>query len=149
METETAEKSNFQEIPDRKIYSQKAIRVGTFLGGPFVSAYFLTENFKTFNDFDKVTKTWLITIITAVITFTIASLIPEDINFPNIIFPLIYMMIAGYFTKKYQEKDINEHLKNGGEEFGWARTIGISILALIPTFVFLFTLVFIISLLKV
>ncbi|MDR6760145.1 hypothetical protein J2Y38_000324 [Flavobacterium sp. 2755] len=127
MENEVIENSNFQEIPDQKIYSQKAIRVGTFLGGPLVAGYLLSQNFKTFNDFEKVKRTWIITLIGTVLIFGFIFLIPENVLVPNFIFPLIYMSIVAYFTKQYQEEKINEHLKNGGEEFGWGRTIAISI----------------------
>jgi hypothetical protein len=54
MEEIVLEKSVFEEVPTEKIYSEKAIRVGTFLGGPIVAGYFIAENFKVFGDFDKV-----------------------------------------------------------------------------------------------
>ncbi|MFH7017485.1 hypothetical protein [Flavobacterium sp. FlaQc-47] len=128
MEEALLEKSVFEEIPTGKIYSEKAIRVGTFLGGPLVAGYFIAENFKTFNDFDKVKKTWIITILASIFIFGLIFLIPENINIPNAIFPVIYMIIAGYLTKHFQEQKINEHIQNGGLEFNWWRTIGISLI---------------------
>lgn len=142
MEETVIEKSDFKEIPQQKIYSEKAIRAGTFLGGPLVAGYFLSENFKAFNDFEKVKTTWIITLISTVIIFALIFIIPENINIPNIVFPLIYTGIAAYFIKQYQEKNINEHLKNGGEEFGWGRTIGVSIAGCILTFAVIFSIFF-------
>jgi L-lactate permease len=135
-------KTDFKEIPEQKIYSEKAIRTATFLGGPLVAGYFLTENFKVFNDLEKVKKTWIITIISTVVIFALIFLIPENINIPNVVFPVIYTAIVSYFLKQYQEKDINEHIKNGGEEFGWGRTIGISIAGCILTFAVIFSVLF-------
>ena len=143
MEETTIEKSVFEEIPTEKIYSEKAIRVGTFLGGPLVAGYFMAENFKVFGDFKNAKNTWIVAILSTIVVFSLIFLIPENINIPNIIFPLIYMGVAGYLAKKYQEKKINEHTQNGGEEFNWWRTIGISVLGCIVTLVVILGISFI------
>jgi hypothetical protein len=133
MEEAVIEKSVFEEVPTEKIYSENAIRIGTFLGGPLVAGYFIAENFSVFNDFDKVKKTWIITVLSTIFIFGLIFLIPENINIPNIIFPIIYMSVASYLAKRFQEEKINEHKKNGGEEFGGWRTAGISLLGCIVT----------------
>ncbi|WP_428228515.1 hypothetical protein [Flavobacterium sp.] len=133
MEEIVSDKSVFEEIPTEKIYTEKAIRIGTFLGGPLVAGYFMAENFKVFNDDEKVKKTWIITILFTLLVFGLIFLIPENINIPNIIFPIIYMGIAGYFTKKYQEKNINEHTQNGGEHYNGWRIAGISFIGCMVT----------------
>ena len=142
MEEIVLEKSVFEEVPTEKIYSEKAIRVGTFLGGPLVAGYFIAENFKVFGDFDKVKRTWIITILASILIFGLIFMIPEDVKIPNVIFPVIYMGIAAYFTKKYQEINIAKHLENGGEEFNWWRTIGISLIGCIVTLGALFGIAF-------
>ncbi|KQB39585.1 hypothetical protein [Flavobacterium aquidurense] len=130
MEEAIIEKSVFEEIPTEKIYTEKAITVGTFLGGPLVAGYFMAENFKVFGDFNKARKTWIITILATIFIFGLIFLIPENINIPNMIFPIIYMGIAAYFTKQYQEKQINKHIENGGEHYNWWRTILISFIGI-------------------
>lgn len=40
----------------QKIYRDKAIWVGTFLGGPLAAGYLIAENFKAFNDPAKVKR---------------------------------------------------------------------------------------------
>lgn len=132
MEETILEKSVFEEVPTKKIYTEKAIRVGTFLGGPLVAGYFMAENFKVFGDSEKAKKTWIITILATLCIFALIFFIPENISdkIPNIVFPLIYMSIAAYYTKLYQEKQINEHIENGGEHFNWGRTIVISIIGI-------------------
>ncbi|MDA6069855.1 hypothetical protein NJT12_09510 [Flavobacterium sp. AC] len=101
MEELVIEKSVFEEIPTEKIYSEKAIRVGTFLGGPLVAGYFMAENFKVFGDYNKVRNTWIITILSTIVIFSLIFMIPEDVKIPNIVFPFIYMGIAAYLTKTY------------------------------------------------
>lgn len=130
---ETIEKSVFEEIPTGKIYTEKAIQVATFLGGPLVAGYLIAENFKTFGDFNKVKKTWLITILLSLVIFTLLFLIPEDSKIPNVVFPFIYMGIAAYLAKKFQEQKINEHLNNGGEKFNGWRTAGVSLMGCVVT----------------
>ncbi|WP_264530761.1 hypothetical protein [Flavobacterium sp. N502540] len=132
MEETAIEKSVFEEVPTEKIYTDNAIRVGTFLGGPLVAGYFLAENFKVFGDFGKAKRTWIITILATIFIFALIFLIPEHISakIPNIVFPLIYMAIATYFTKEYQEKQISKHLENGGEHFAWPRIILISVIGI-------------------
>lgn len=142
MEETIPEKSVFEEVPTEKIYTEKAIRIGTFLGGPIVAGYFIAENFKVFGDFIKVRNTWIITILSTLLIFGLIFMIPEDVNIPNVIFPIIYMGIAAYFTKKYQEENIAKHIENGGEEFNWWRTIGISLIGCIVTLGAIFGIAF-------
>lgn len=133
MEEVLIEKSVFEEVPTEKIYSERAISVGTFMGGPLVGGYLMAENFKVFGDSDKVKKTWIISILATIAVFGLIFLIPENINIPNVVFPLVYMGITGYLVKVYQEKNINEHTKNGGEQHSWWRIIAISIIGCIVT----------------
>lgn len=122
IQKETEEKSVFEEIPTQKIYSEKAIKIGTFFAGPLVAGYCMAENFKVFNDFEKAKKTWIITLISAVLIIALVYLIPE--NVPSFIFPVFYLSITSYLVKTFQEKDIQTHIANGGETFnGWRTTI--------------------------
>lgn len=125
----TLEKSVFEEIPTEKIYSEKAIRVGTFLAGPLVAGYCIAENFKAFNDIEKARNTWIITAITMVAIIGLIFIVPD--NFPNFLFPLLYLTISSYFLKKYQEQNIQNHIKNGGETFGGWRVTLIGLLSII------------------
>ena len=129
IQDETIEKSVFEEIPTAKIYSEKAIRVGTFLAGPFVAGYCISENFKVFNDLEKAKMTWLFTIIVSILVILLACLLPE--NVPGFIFPVIYVLITSYFLKKYQENDIQKHLNNGGETYGGWRVFVISLISVV------------------
>lgn len=133
MEETILEKSVFEEIPTGKVYSEKAISVGTFLGGPLVAGYLISENFRTFDDFKSIKKTWIITALSSIAIFSSIFLIPENLNIPNIIFPFVYMGIAAYLAKRFQEEKINEHLNTGGEEYNWWRTIGISLIGCVVT----------------
>ncbi|RYJ40985.1 hypothetical protein NU08_0422 [Flavobacterium anhuiense] len=126
------EKSVFEEIPTEKIYSEKAIRIGTFFAGPLVAGYCIAENFKAFNDFEKAKNTWIITALSMIAIIGLIFIIPE--NFPSILFPVLYSVVASYFLKKFQEQDIQKHIQNGGETFGGWRVTLIGLLSIIVFF---------------
>ena len=60
-------------------------------------------------------------------------LIPENINIPNQIIPIIYSGIAYGLFKKYQEVKSKEHINAGGLIHSWWRVIGVSIIGLLIT----------------
>ncbi|MGB3453203.1 MAG: hypothetical protein WBA59_05210 [Moheibacter sp.] len=64
-----------EQIQKNKIYKDKAIWVGTFLGGPLVAGYYIAENFKAFNDSKKAKKTWFFAILSTIAIFGIVFFI--------------------------------------------------------------------------
>lgn len=122
----------------KKIYSEKEIWVGTFLGGPLVAGYLIAENFKAFDQTDRVRKTWILAIITTFIVFGIAFSIPDSVKIPNQIIPIIYTFIAYQLVQLYQKGKINTHINEGGQIFSWWRTIGIATAGLLITIIPIF-----------
>ena len=113
------------QAPTEKIYKDKAIYIGTFIGGPLVAGYFIAENFKAFGEDNRAKKTWLYTIIATIVIFGGIFLIPDSSKIPNQIIPLIYTGIAYYLVKHFQGQNIEAHINSGGKLFSWWRTIGI------------------------
>lgn len=136
------EESHFTEIPTEKIYSQKAIWLGAFLGGPVVAGYFISQNFRAFKDDKKTKITLLITTVTSIALFTALLLTPDNVKIPNQLIPLLYSGISYYITKHFQEQKINEHIKNGGEYFGGWETFATGFIGLLITLGVLFGLSF-------
>ncbi|WP_316836978.1 hypothetical protein [Pedobacter nutrimenti] len=124
--------------PTEKIYKDRAIWLGTFLGGPLVAGYFIAENFKVFGEYDKAKKTWIYTVIATIILFGGIFLIPDNVKIPNQIIPLIYTGIASYLLKHFQGQNIEIYINSGGEFFSWWRTVGIGLIGLVITFVLIF-----------
>jgi len=126
------------EKPTQKIYKDRAIWVGTFLGGPLTAGYLIAENFKAFNELDKAKKTWIYATITTIIVFGGVFMIPDNVNVPNQIIPLIYTAIAYFLVQHFQGQKITKHLDSGGQLFSWWRTIGVSITGLVITIIPIF-----------
>lgn len=128
--------------PAQKIYKDREIWVGTFLGGPLAAGYLIAENFKAFNEEEKAKKTWIIAIIATVLIFGGVFLIPDDVNIPNQLIPLIYTGIAYFLVQHFQGENIMAHIKSGGQLFGWWRTILVGVISLaiilIPIFAFVY-----------
>lgn len=131
--------------PTKKIYKERAIWVGSFVGGPLVAGYFIAENFKALNDPENAKTTWTYTIPLTLLIFSLALIIPKFENFPSILIPLSYTMAAYLYSKYYQGPGMAAHLEAGGEEFGWGRIIGISLLGLILTFVMMLLFILIVD----
>jgi hypothetical protein len=129
------------ELP-AKMYTTKGIRVATFLGGPLVAGYLIAENFKAFNEADKVKKTWLYTIIATVVIFGVAFLLPESGSSGRIIFPLIYSWVAYYIVQNYQGTQMDTFTNTGGETVSWWRVIGVGLIGCIITLLILFIIIY-------
>ncbi len=123
------------QTPTEKIYKDKAIWVGTLLGGPLAAGYLISENFKAFSDKDKAKKTWIYAIIATVVVFGGVFLIPENVKIPNQIIPLIYSAIAYYLVQHFQGQNISAHLNSGGLHFGWWRTIVVGLIGIAITII--------------
>jgi len=114
----------------QKIYKDKAIRVGTFIGGPLVAGYFIAENFKAFDEPDKARKTWIYTILATIVIFGIAFLIPGNDRSGEFIMPLIYTWTAYYLVIHYQGANITSHINAGGQFYNWGRVILVAVIGL-------------------
>ncbi|SHL22459.1 hypothetical protein [Chryseobacterium polytrichastri] len=122
----------------QKIYKDKAIWVGTFLGGPLAAGYLIAENFKAFNDPTKVKKTWIYAIFATIVVFGGVFLIPDNVKIPNQIIPLIYTGIAYYLVQHFQGQNISKHISSGGQLHSWWRTITVGIIGLSITIIPIF-----------
>jgi len=116
-----------------KIYTDREIYVGTFLGGPLVAGYLIAENFKVFNEIGKAKKTWIYSIMGTILLIVGVSIIPDDVKIPNFFIPFIYTAIACFFAEYFQRRNISAYISLGGKPFGWGRTILVSVIGLIIT----------------
>ncbi|HEY6914222.1 MAG TPA: hypothetical protein VI413_06050 [Paludibacter sp.] len=126
------------ETTTQKIYKERAIWTGTFLGGPLVAGYLIAENFKVFNQHDRVRKTWIYSIIATIVIFGGVFLIPDTVKIPNQIIPLIYTIIASQIVQVYQKAKITTHINAGGQVYSWWRTIGVGLIGLVITVIIVF-----------
>jgi uncharacterized membrane protein AbrB (regulator of aidB expression) len=89
----------------KKFYSQKAISIATFFGGPLAAGYLIKKNYQAMNQPDLANKATIIGIISTIILFAGIFSIPEHIidKIPNALFPLIYTLIISLILEKSRE----------------------------------------------
>ncbi len=119
------------EIPEDKIYTDKAIWLGTFFGGPLVAGYFLSENFKAFDEKAKARNAIFISVGFTILLMLVIFLMPETSTIPNYAFPLIYSGIVAFLVQHYQGDNIKNHLGLGGETFGGWRVFITAVIGLV------------------
>lgn len=131
--------------PIHKIYKDRAVWFGTFLGGPLAGGYIIAENFKAFNQPDKAKKTWIYTIIATIIILGGIISIPDSVKIPNQIIPLIYTGIAYYLVQHFQGANITAHINAGGQLHSWWRTLSVGLVGLAIILIAVFSIVFLID----
>ena len=139
------ETSTLSTPPDYKLYNERAIYLGTFMGGPLVAGYLMSENFKQLGNMDGVRNSWLISIAATVLIFSGVFLIPHMDKFPRYIIPISYSLIAQYVAKHFQGKDILEHTVKGGTLYAVWRSVWIGLVGLVVLLVIIFSVVVIIN----
>lgn len=134
------EETVLSETITHKIYTETAVRLGTFLGGPLVTGYLLAENFKNLGEQEKVKKTWFFSILAAIVIFAIAFMLPAKT--PAQLLPIAYAVAAYYLTQSIQGVQIKNHLQNGGESYSIWRSVLIGLIGLVVTISVLAVIIF-------
>jgi len=131
------EENLFPDKPTNKLYTENAIRVATFLGGPLVAGYLIADNYKQLGQSKHIQTTWLITILATVVIFIIAWFLP--VSFPPYILPIAYTVGTYYLVQNLQGKKIKAHVTAGGEIWSMGRAILIGLAGLIIIFAIVFS----------
>jgi hypothetical protein len=128
--------------PSAKIYRERSIWVGAYVGGPLAAGYMLAENFRVFNEPAKARMSWVFAVITTIVVFGGLLLLPDDINIPNTLIPTLYLVVALTLVQLYQKKDIDRHVASGGACHSWKRAVGVHLLIGVLTALPVFGLVY-------
>jgi ABC-type iron transport system FetAB permease component len=119
--------------PDFKLYKDRAIYVGTFLGGPLVAGYLAAENFKQLGEQSKVKTAWAIAIAATIVLIGTLLFVPDIDKVPRYIIPIAYALIAQYVVKKNQGEAIKEHIEKGGQTYSVWRAVWIGLVCAVIT----------------
>lgn len=123
-----------------KFYSQRAIGLATFLGGPLAAGYLARENYLSLNKPDEAKKAFIYGLLATVAVFGFIFIMPESImeKVPNQIIPLIYTAIIYYVVEQTQGETLKLHKELGNEFYsGWkAARVGFVSLLLLVSVIF-------------
>jgi len=128
-----------------KFYSQKAIGIATFIGGPLAAGYLIRENYLSLEKPNEAKKSLIIGIISTILLFTVIFMIPESIidKVPNQILPAVYTGIIYLIVEKIHGTILNQHKKNGNEFYSGWKAAGIGFVSLMILLIGIFGCVYI------
>lgn len=127
-----------------KFYSQRAIGIATFLGGPLAAGYLLRENYLALNKPDEAKKAFVYCILATVFVFGFIFIMPESImeKVPNQIIPLVYTAIIYYVVEKTQGETLKLHKELGNEFYSAWKAARVGFVSLIFLVLVIFGYVF-------
>lgn len=125
----------------RKIYSKNQIDIATFIGGPLIAGYLISQNFKVFGDKEASKKTMVISLISTAIFIGLLILLRSITNkIPSISIAIIPLVVASLIVRTYQSEKIEEYLKKGYSKASSLEVFGKSILSLLIAVMLFFLL---------
>ncbi len=132
-------------MEEKKLFSQKAIAIATYLGGPAAAGYLVKKNYESYNQEDNGKKAFTIGIISTLLIFAGIFSIPEHIidKIPNALIPAIYTGIIYLIVEKIQGKWLKEHKESGGEFYSGWKAAGIGAIFIVILFVLIMGIAFI------
>lgn len=112
---------------NKKLYSQKAITVATFFGGPLAAGILVRKNCIVLEREQQGLYALIIGILSTILIFSSVFLIPESVldKIPNIVVPTIYTAIIYLIVEKIQGKDLAAHQAAGDLFYSNWRAAGV------------------------
>jgi len=117
----------------KRFYSQRAIAIATYFGGPLAAGYLVKKNYETLEQPDSAKRSLVIGIITTILLFAGIFSIPEEIidKIPNALIPLIYTGIIYLIVERIQGESLNKHKESGGEFYSGWKAAGVGSVAML------------------
>ena len=119
-----------QEINQKdtiELYSQRAISIATYFGGPLAAGILARQNFINLGKEELGKNSLIISIATTILLFVGLFSVPEEIinKVPNVVIPLIYTGIIYLIIEKYQGRELKEHKENNRPFYSAWKAAGI------------------------
>jgi hypothetical protein len=118
---------------EKYIYKKGHLQLATFFGGPLTAVYILAENYKQLGHPEKVKRTWVIGIGLCLVFLTGVFLLSTIHKTPDILVPLLCILIGSAIMQTYQGADISLHVDAGGHVYSMWRAVIIGIIGLVVT----------------
>jgi hypothetical protein len=118
---------------ENQIYKKGHLQLAAFFGGPLTTVYVLAENYKQLGHPEKVNRTWVIGIGLCLVFLTGVFLLSTIHNTPDILVPILCILIGSAIMQTYQGADIKLHIDAGGHVYSMWRAVIIGIIGLAVT----------------
>ena len=141
---ENPEKDASQKIvKEQKVFLRIHMMIGTFFGDPLVVGYMFAHNYRELGKPEMAKRAWLFSILAIISIITCLFLVPENTDFPNHFFPIIFTFIIHGLYKTYMDDEIELIIRKGGLSIGWGKQILATLASLGATFGIIFLTFFI------
>jgi hypothetical protein len=111
---EQEEKSLFVDVTSQKIYTLRSIQVATFLGGPIIAGYLISENYRAFNEDKKSKIAIMLGVLATIVLFGVVFMLPDTKKVPTYIIPLAYSWGAYILVQQLMGAQMKAHFAAGG-----------------------------------
>ncbi len=118
---------------DAKIYTEMRMLVGTAIGGPFASAYYLVRTLRTLEKSNIAVALAVIFPLLILAFSVVAALVPELDKLPDPFWYLLQFGVLLGFVRGYMLVDFQAHINALKPVYGWGNTLLVSFLSLIVT----------------
>lgn len=117
---------------DLKLFSQRAIYIGTFVGGPLAAGYLIRANYRALGKSDEGNKALVFGVIGSILLFAIIFSVPESAieRIPRQLIPLVYTAIVYFIVERIHGDILRKHKEDGNPFFSRWRVAGISLISL-------------------
>jgi hypothetical protein len=118
---------------DLTFYSQKAIGIATFIGGPLAAGYLIRENYKVLDQTEKGNNALIISIVATIALFALIFSIPEHIieKIPKVVIPAVYIGAIVFWVGQTFGGLFKQHEENQYAFFSRWRAAGIGAISLL------------------
>jgi hypothetical protein len=110
-----------------QLFSQRAIGIATFLGGPLAASILVRRNYINLGKEDYGMFALVIGVLSTVLLFSTIFFVPEEVmdKIPNAVIPAIYTAIIYLIVEKLQGKELSFHKENNGAFYSAWKAAGI------------------------
>ncbi len=128
----------------KKLYSQKAISIATYIGGPLAAGILIRQNSLSLGREKEGRNALIFGIVSTFLLFAAIFSVPEHIidKVPNSLLPLIYTGIIYLIVEKIHGIELNNHKEQNGEFYSGWRAAGIGSIGMVIIVAFIFAFVF-------
>lgn len=116
-----------------KLYSQKAIGLATFFGGPLAAGILIRQNFINLGKEEHGKQALFIGIVSTILLFAGLFAIPDSIidKVPSSVVPAVYTGIILMIVELVQGHDLRVHTSGNGDFYSAWNAVGIGLVCLV------------------
>lgn len=135
------EEQDFSVEKKHKVFTNQAISMATFIGGPLSAGFLMAKNFIAFGNRSAAQNTLIISFISSILLYALFFIIPQHSidAIPSTLLPVFYTTVVTVLVAKLQGSKIDEHISSKGAKASNWLAFGYGMLGAAITFILVFT----------